>query len=190
MQEIFSISKFLLFLNKVWTSPIGEVWKPSWDFSAKVPLILLCFLGITKNHVTRHVMKWQRSRKRPRILVAVPILGVYPSWISILLRVLIFSIWEFLQFPIFPFSIFLIRFLSRDILSNQLILDIVPICNFLFPRFEWTFLKILILCCTRSHGGIILKDPIRIEAREAFIIVPTSGELSKIFRSLNFGGEW
>ena len=76
------------------------------------------------------------------------IFEVTPAWISILLRVLIFLIWEFLPFLILLFSIFLIRFLSRDILSNQLILDIAPNYDFLCFLFEWTFRKILIF---QSH---------------------------------------
>ena len=66
-------SKILLVLENVWTSPIEAVWKPSWDFFAKVPLILLCFIGITKigttwcsdkgggitpTHLSHHVDFW------------------------------------------------------------------------------------------------------------------------------------
>ena len=149
-------------------------------------------------------MQWKRWRdKRPRISVIRSIFEVNPALISILLRVLIFSIWEFLPFLILLFSIFLIRFLSRDILSNQLILDIAPNYDFLCFLFEWTFEKSVLFTCT----GLMAKSTEIIFAHwyncerlhqnrscvtESFIIVPTSSDqkYSEAWTSVVNGGGW
>ena len=176
--------RMYIFWKKIRTFPMGEVWKLSWDFCGKVPSILLCFIRIIKNQ--SHVVKWKVWRvEHPCIefLFALP-------WFQFFFKFWYFRFESFFNFWFFFFQFFKFVFFLAIFCPTSwswILSQIAFFCisclsvlwenlNFHFSRPSGQFY---------AHVGIILKDSIRVEA--TFKIVRWA---IKIFRSLNFSGEW